>query len=232
LFFVIKLVLPIGQFRLYRKRFCQNRIGVAKVGFCKLIEQKNITRTYFQHFIVKFELNDTKVNLAEELISNYSSGKIEKIAKHAIANRTVFEELMTYYIGENQRLAQMASWCVSHAVDIDKSIIIPYIQNLVDVLYKSNKHDAVIRNALRILQFVEIPEYLQGKVMNKCFEFIEQPLYPAAFKAYSLTVIFNLSMIYPDIKSELKTVIEILLPTESAAFKSRGKKILNKLNKK
>jgi len=31
---VIKLVLPIGQFRKKRKRFCQNRIGAAKVGIC------------------------------------------------------------------------------------------------------------------------------------------------------------------------------------------------------
>lgn len=172
------------------------------------------------------------MNLKEELICNYSLGKIEKIAKHAIANKTVFEELMTHYIGENQRLAQMASWCVSHAVDIDTTIILPHIHNLVDIIHTTNKHDAVIRNSIRILQFVEIPEYLQGKVMNKCFEFIEQPSYPAAFKAYSLTVLFNLSMIYPDIKPELKTIIEILLPTESAAFKSRGKRILIALNKK
>ena len=126
----------------------------------------------------------------------------------------------------------MASWCVSHAVDIDTTIILPHIHNLVEIIYTTNKHDAVIRNSIRILQFVEIPEYLQGKVMNKCFEFIEQPSYPAAFKAYSLTVLFNLSMIYTDIKPELKTVIEVLLPTETAAFKSRGNKILKALNKK
>jgi len=41
--------------------------------------------------------------------------------------------------------------------------------------------------------------------------------------------LFNLSKLYPEIKPELKLIIEELWDNETAAFKSRGKKILSKL---
>lgn len=172
------------------------------------------------------------MDLEKELSNKYSMGKIKAIATYACTNKMGLDQLMEYFIGSNQRLAQMASWCVSHTVDIDKSVVLPYVPQLIDIIHQPNKHDAVIRNSIRIFQFIEIPETYHGKLMNKCFEFVESPTTPAAFKAYALTVLFNLSKIYPDIKPELKTIIETLLPNETPAFKSRGKKILNELNKK
>lgn len=47
-----------------------------------------------------------------------------------------------------------------------------------------------------------------------------------------MTAIFNLSAKYPEIKPELKLLIEMQLPNGSAGFISRGKKILKKLNQK
>ena len=62
--------------------------------------------------------------------------------------------------------------------------------------------------------------------MNACFGFVESPSKPNAIKASSLTIIFNLSKQYPEIKQELKLIIEERWDTETAAFRSRGKKIL------
>lgn len=90
-------------------------------------------------------------------------------------------------------------------------------------------HEAVIRNSVPVLEEIEIPELLQGDVMNACFGFIEKPSVPAAIKAFSLTTLFNLSKYYPEIKGELKLIIENNWNHESAAFKSRGRKILNAL---
>ena len=56
-----------------------------------------------------------------------------------------------------------------------------------------------------------------------------QPSVPAAIKAFLLTTLFNLSKYYPEIKGELKLIIKNNWNHESAAFKSRGRKILNAL---
>jgi hypothetical protein len=82
-----------------------------------------------------------------------------------------------------------------------------------------------------VLEAIEIPEVFHGDVMNACFKFIETPSTPVAIKASSLTTLFNLSKIYPEIKQELKTIIEDRMDNETAAFKSRGRKILKALSK-
>jgi hypothetical protein len=45
-----------------------------------------------------------------------------------------------------------------------------------------------------------------------------------------MTTLFNLSRFYPEIKNELKLIIEGRWNHETAAFKSRGKHILKALN--
>ena len=62
--------------------------------------------------------------------------------------------------------------------------------------------------------------------MNTCFDYIISPTQKAAIKAFSLTLLQNLSKQYPDIKQELKTVIQDRWDFETAAFRSRTKKIL------
>jgi hypothetical protein len=64
--------------------------------------------------------------------------------------------------------------------------------------------------------------------MNTCFDFVADHETLPAIKAFSLTILENLSAVYPDIKAELKLVIEERWPHETAAFKSRAKKILKK----
>ena len=65
--------------------------------------------------------------------------------------------------------------------------------------------------------------------MNLCFDYIISPGEKPAIKAFSLTVLQHLSKQYPEIKQELKTIIEDRREFESAAFKSRAKKILKEL---
>ena len=44
--------------------------------------------------------------------------------------------------------------------------------------------------------------------MNLCFDYLIDPTEKIAAKAFSLTVLQNLAKLYPEIKQDLKTVIE------------------------
>lgn len=120
-------------------------------------------------------------------------------------------------------------WSVSNAVQKNPEIIKPYIKDLVANLAKKEVSNAIIRNSLRVLQQIDIPETLHATVMNACFKLIEKPAEPAANKAFTLTTLFNITKCYPEIKQELKLIIEDRYNTESPAFKSRAKKILSAL---
>lgn len=172
------------------------------------------------------------MNIREELVreKNHSKTKALKIAEFASASPKQFYTLMQCFLANEYRLAQRAAWSVSWVAKKNPLLIAPYIKDLVAQLSRKDVHDAVIRNSVRILQNTTIPESLHGDLMNNCFNFIESPTTPIAIKAFSLTTLFNLSKLYPEINNELKLIIEERWNNETAAFKSRGKKILKVLN--
>jgi hypothetical protein len=174
------------------------------------------------------------MNIREELLKekNPTREQALKISSYVCASPKHFEELMNCFLSNEYRLAQRAAWSVSWAAKKNPKLIQPYIKALVDQLPRKDVHDAVIRNSVRILQQVEIPEFLHGELMNNCFSFIESQSTPVAIKAFSLSALFNLSKSYPEIKNELKLIIEERWNNETAAFKSRGKKILKQLSAK
>ena len=61
------------------------------------------------------------------------------------------------------------------------------------------------------------------------FELLISRKEPVAVKVFAMTVLYNLSQEIPEIKSELKIVLEDQLPYGSAGFKNRGAKIISKL---
>ncbi len=102
---------------------------------------------------------------------------------------------------------------------------------MLDNLSKEKIHDAVIRNTVRLLQDVELPKKFHGRIMSVCFDFIQSNTTPVAVKAFSITILQNLSVLYPEIIPELKLIIEERWKHETAAFKSRSKKFLKAVDK-
>ena len=171
------------------------------------------------------------MNIQAELLKEEKHSKEQalKISRHACASADNFKQLMECFLTNEYRLAQRAAWSVSWAAQQNPELIKPYIKNLVEQLQRNDVHDAVVRNSVRILQQIEIPTSLHGELMNSCFALIESPATPVAIKAFSLTTLFNLTKYYPEIKHELKLIVEERLHNETAAFKSRAKHILKAL---
>lgn len=169
------------------------------------------------------------MNLREELLKDHSKLHALAIANYACESKKNFKELMQCFLDEEYRVAQRAAWSVFFAAREKPEIVYPHIKDLVFVLRKKTVHEAVIRNSVRILQEIEIPEKYHGEVMDACFQFIESATVAVAIKAFALTILFNLSKQYPEINPELKLIINDRWDYETAAFRSRAKKILLKL---
>lgn len=170
------------------------------------------------------------MDLRKTILAAHSKAQTEKIVQWIGSNQQRFDELFSLFLhDEEYRVVQRASWPLSNAAEAHPSFITPHFSGLLSNLEKPGLHDAVIRNTVRILQFVTIPEKFQGAIMNLCFDYITDPKEKPAVKASSLTVLQNLSRQYPEIKNELKIVIESQWENESAAFRSRATKLLKEL---
>jgi len=166
------------------------------------------------------------MNIREEVLKEHSKKQALLIADYACENSKQFKELMSCFLENDYRVAQRAAYAVSWAALKHPKMITPYIGTLVEQLPRKDVHEAIPRNCLRILESIAIPAIYHGEVMDICFKFVQDPKTAIAINAASLTILFNLSSHYPEIKPELKLIIEENWDHATAAFKSRGKKIL------
>jgi hypothetical protein len=172
------------------------------------------------------------MHLREELLKEHSVKQAKKIAAWAAVSAENFHVLMECFMDSEYRIAQRAAWSVSKIAETKPALLVPYIEAMVNRLEATDVHPAVIRNTVRVFEKIRVPEPLHGKLMTACFGFLESVNTPVAIKAFSLTILFHLSEQYPDISQELKLLIVEKWDTETAAFKSRGRKILAALEKR
>ncbi|MCF0058279.1 hypothetical protein [Dyadobacter sp. CY356] len=168
------------------------------------------------------------MNIREELLKQQIHFKKHAIAitEFAVSSDKNFKELINCFLSKDMRVAQRAARSVSWAAEKYPEMVQPYVGILVDQLKRKDVHNAVIRNSLRVLEDLVIPQKFHGEVMDACFLFLQNRETAIAIKAFALTVLFNLSKIYPDIKNEFRIIIEENMEYETAAYRSRGKKIL------
>jgi len=166
------------------------------------------------------------MTLRDKILKEHSKEQCESIVHWVRKSQERFNELLQLFLNDEYRVVQRAAWPLSYCIQKHPFLVRDHLQTLVRNLKKEKLHNAVKRNTVRLLQFVDIPEELQGEVMDACFRYISSVDEPVAVKAFSLTILEKLARSYPEILSELKLIIEERLPHETAAFKSRGTRIL------
>ena len=169
------------------------------------------------------------MTLHDQILKEHTKANCNAIVRWISDSQQRFDELFKLFLSDEYRVAQRAAWPLSYAAVANPKFIQKHFPKLLKNLEKPKLHNAVKRNTVRLLQDISIPEKFHGRVMNLCFDFVNSPGEAAAVKAFSLTILENLSRQYPEIKAELKTIIEDRWHFESAAFHARARKILKTL---
>lgn len=167
------------------------------------------------------------MNLKAAILKENSKAQCDKIVRYIGSNKDRFAELMKLFFKGEYRVTQRAAWPMSYCVRNHPELIKPYYKKLLDNLENPGLHDAILRNTVRLLQDVDIPKAYHGRVMTLCFNFIQSNEAAVAIKAFALSILDNLSKIYPEILPELKAIVLERWEHETAAWKSRGRKIIN-----
>lgn len=170
------------------------------------------------------------MNIRKELEKGHSKAITDRIIRYVGADQARFNSLISIFLEGPYRITQRAAWPLSFCVINHPFLISRHFGPILKMLTKKGIHDAVKRNIVRLLQFVDIPEKYQGKVIEYCFNLMD-PKESIAVRVFAMTVLANLAKEHPDLKKELKLVIEDQLPFGTAAYLSRSKKILRQLEK-
>lgn len=170
------------------------------------------------------------MDIRQEITSPAGQEQAQKIANFVDNDQEKFDGLMEIFYAGPYRLTQKAAWVMSHCVDQHPTLIVPHFKKMISVL-KNSPSDAVKRNIVRAWQFVSIPDAYLDDVVDLCFTFLSTQQEPVAIKVFSMTVLLNITHQIPELKKELQMVIEDQMPYGSAAFRSRGRKVLRALGK-
>jgi hypothetical protein len=68
-----------------------------------------------------------------------------------------------------------------------------------------------------------------AKLQTSVFEYLQNPKIAVAIRVFSMTVVANITEGQPDMRRELKLILEDQLPYGTAAFKSRARKVLKQI---
>ncbi|RPE08332.1 hypothetical protein EGT74_14860 [Chitinophaga lutea] len=172
------------------------------------------------------------MHLRNDILKEHSRENTLRIAKWIGNKPDRVTALMELFLHDEYRVVQRAAWILSHVAEKHPALVEPHLHQMVDRMGHPGIPVAVKRNVVRILQFLPVPENLQGPVMDYCFRFLEDPQETVAVRAFSMTVLANLAEQYPEIRNEIVLLIEDQLREGATpGFKSRGKKTLARLAK-
>ena len=172
------------------------------------------------------------MNLREAILEEHSKTQAIKITRYISNDKSRIKELLGLFTGDEYKITQRAAWIVSSVADHHPELVAPYIPEMINKMKDKQAHVAVKRNVLRLLQKQAIPETVHGTLMNLCFDYLLDPKEAIAVRAFSMGVLEQLSHIYPEIKNELKIIIEAELTlSPSPGFLSKAKKVIKSISK-
>lgn len=167
------------------------------------------------------------MDIRSALTSGQSKANTEAIVKYIGGDAGRFAELMEIFLEGEYRLTQRAAWPISVCAETHPELIAPYLNKLVDLLPRRDIHNAVKRNIVRLLQFVEIPKKLIGKVFSHCIDLINDPNEAIAVRSFALTVAGNIANGNADLLNELRLIAQNAVEGTTFAFRVRFKRLFN-----
>lgn len=171
------------------------------------------------------------MDLRKEILKEHSKAQAQKIVRYVDASAERFDELVTVFLDGPYRVTQRAAWPLAICVEHHPALVKPHLTKLLKHLKKTDIHDAVKRNTVRLLQHIDIPKKLHGVVADLCFGYLANNQENIAVRVFSMTVLEGIAHQNPELKRELQMMIEDHLPFASPAYLSRARKVLKRLVK-
>lgn len=168
------------------------------------------------------------MNYASQLLQEHSRANTDRITKAIGNDPDEFKKIIDIIYTAEPPLPQRAAWLLAVVNKKHPELLKPYLSKFINDIQKFEL-DAVRRNMSVVLASHEIPEKLQGKLIDVCFNLILSPSEKVVMKVHAIQCIANIAKEHRELIPELKSAIENQLPKTTAAFHARAKMVLKAL---
>ena len=172
---------------------------------------------------------NVKKQIEDFILNNISKDNIDAIIKSDKVNQEMIDTLWDFSISNKHPQSWRAAWMLFHLLNNrNKEYIRPYLNQMLDLL-NTFTHNGQKREIMKIILLFDVEEIEMGKAVNICFDILINPKEALAVRVHAMQILFNISKLEPDLKPELKDVIEIIIQEDSPALRGRGGMLLNKM---
>lgn len=182
----------------------------------------------FQHYLCC--MHHTKEQIISLIDSEWAGDSFKGLAKELYQYPNSIPMLMELNEHADAKIAWRSAYLLDLVHDIDPQALDEQLETIIQrTPHLTNQ--SIRRHYLRILTQHNLDELADGQLLDCCFSWLQTQETPIAVKAHCMQIIFNLTRAYPELKSELKAVLENLLPYGSKGEVNRAKKILSAIEK-
>jgi len=166
------------------------------------------------------------MDIREALLAEHSKRQTMKIVRYIDGDPDRFAELMKLFLGDTYRLSQRAAWAVNYCAEHHRELVKPYFNKLVEQLERDDVHVAVRRNVARMLQFIEVPKRLEGRVYDACYNLLDDAHQPVAVRVFALSAAAKIAKGEHALLDELRLVATKYPALMTAGFRVRTRRLL------
>ena len=147
---------------------------------------------------------------------------VKAIAKQAIEDRAILDELLHFLLKGQKREPYIASWIISHAVEIQSDIMDDTAHEICLTSIRQTNEGGIKRNVIRVWQFaLPTNETLQMEVLETALTLLSDMQQDLAVRVFSITVLEQLLQAFPEIQEEVGFLLEREYAQASPSFKVR-----------
>ncbi|MGZ3883416.1 MAG: hypothetical protein ACXVPQ_06675 [Bacteroidia bacterium] len=166
-------------------------------------------------------------------IAGLSVKQLKAFVRKAKDEPRVLKEIAKLVLGDDPNISMRASWALMHVSMVKPEAITPLLPSLFEFLRKTGQHTGAIRNTIRIMHEVDVPENYCGELFDICMAHIKNAAMPMAVRAFSIVTIGQICETYPELKPEVELVLSELSafpqPASITSSIKKTSKILLKL---
>ncbi len=171
----------------------------------------------------------TEVSWKDQLLEKNHKEHIHNLAVWVV-NEGRIEELLSLMVNATDRYAQKAAWVLNHVVHLQPKLLQLHASLLVNILQQDN-HVGVRRSIFQALEQLTFNEDQTSFLVEESFAALTNEKESIAVQVYAMSLLFNLCQPFPELLSELRQTISFKLHEKSPGYKSRAKKIIEKINR-
>lgn len=177
-------------------------------------------------------LTKKKINLLLEVLrvslkENNTDVNRKNWVNYIIDNEIKLTDLLPLIHAERQ-VSMRFSWLIGELCEQKPEVVSPCV-----VYFFSNRNKIQIinfdRSLAKMFWLCGIPKKIEGIVVDELFKWLLNPKITVSTKSYSLFALTNFATAHPEIKNELRLVVEDQLKKNSISFEKKAIKVLRNL---